>query len=150
MEDLGCGLLPSILYRQAMTEILKKDGTKFKFLLVDDSRFARMGLGKIVEQVGGEIIGEATSGEEALRRFEDLKPDVVTMDMSLPDTDGITLVRRFVGMNPRVLIVLISGISHEEVIEEALRTGAEHFISKPLNLDKAVEILRWVLQESDV
>lgn len=132
-----------------MTDILKKDGKKFRFLLVDDSRFARISLGKIVEQVGGEVSGEAVSGEEALRQFEELKPDVVTMDMSLPDTDGITLVRRFIGISPQTLIILISGISHEEVIEEALRAGAEHFISKPLNLDKAVEIVRWVLKESD-
>jgi DNA-binding NarL/FixJ family response regulator len=132
-----------------MTEILKKDGKKFRFLLVDDSRFARISLSKVVEQVGGEVVGEATSGEEALRLFEELRPDIVTMDMSLPDTDGITLVRRFMGINPHTLIILISGISHEEVIEEALRAGAEHFISKPLNLDKAVEIVRWVLEESD-
>ncbi|HWP49396.1 MAG TPA: response regulator [Candidatus Limnocylindrales bacterium] len=132
-----------------MAEILKKDGKKFRFLLVDDSRFARISLSKVVEQVGGEVVGEATSGEEALRRFEELRPDIVTMDMSLPDTDGITLVRRFMGINPQTLIILISGISHEEVIEEALRAGAEHFISKPLNLNKAVEIVRWVLEESD-
>jgi DNA-binding NarL/FixJ family response regulator len=137
------------MMNENMTDILKKDGKKFRFLLVDDSRFARISLGKIVEQVGGEVSGEAVSGEEALRQFEELKPDVVTMDMSLPDTDGITLVRRFIGISPQTLIILISGISHEEVIEEALRAGAEHFISKPLNLDKAVEIVRWVLKESD-
>lgn len=118
--------------------------------MVDDSRFARTSLGKIIDQIGGEVVGEAVSGKEALHRFEELKPDVVTLDMSLPDTDGITLVHRFMGINPRVLIILISGISHEEVIEEALRAGAEHFISKPLNLEKAVKIIQWVLEESDL
>ena len=127
----------------------KKDGSPFSFLIVDDSRFARSSLIKLVQQIGGEIIGEAASGAEALELHAQLKPDVVTMDLSLPDVDGIILVRKMMNVDPHTLIILSSGISHEEVIEEALRAGAEHFISKPLDMDKAKQIIEWVLRVSD-
>jgi two-component system, chemotaxis family, chemotaxis protein CheY len=126
----------------------KKDGAPFSFLIVDDSRFARSSLVKLVEQIGGNVIGEAASGAEALELHASLKPDVVTMDLSLPDVDGIILVRKMMSVDPHTLIILSSGISHEEVIEEALRAGGEHFISKPLDVDKAKQIIEWVLRVS--
>ncbi|MCP4405362.1 MAG: response regulator [bacterium] len=129
--------------------MVKKDGTLFTFLIVDDSRFARSSLVKLVEQIGGNVIGEAASGAEALEKHADLHPDVVTMDLSLPDVDGIILVRKMMGVYPDTLIILSSGISHEEVIEEALRAGGEHFISKPLDVEKAKLIIDWVIQVSD-
>lgn len=126
----------------------KKDGNPFDFLIVDDSRFARSSLVKLVEGIGGNVVGEAASGEEALRLHEELHPDLVTMDLSLPDVDGIILVRKMMSVDPHTLIILSSGISHEEVIEEALRAGAEHFISKPLDVEKAVQIIEWVMRTS--
>jgi len=129
--------------------MLKKDGNPFTFLIVDDSRFARSSMVKLVEQLGGDVIGEAASGAEALELHEQLQPDVVTMDLSLPDVDGIILVRKMMSVNPNTLIVLSSGIPHEEVIEEALRAGAEHFISKPLDMEKAKKIIEWVLRVSN-
>ena len=129
--------------------MLKKDGNPFSFLIVDDSRFARSSLVKLVEQIGGTVAGEAASGAEALELHEKLKPDVVTMDLSLPDVDGIILVRKMISVDPHSQIILSSGISHEEVIEEALRAGAAHFISKPLNVDRAKKIIEWVMQVSE-
>jgi two-component system chemotaxis response regulator CheY len=129
--------------------MLKKDGNPFSFLIVDDSRFARSSLVKLVEQIGGTVTGEAASGAEALELHEKLKPDVVTMDLSLPDVDGIILVRKMISFDPHSQIILSSGISHEEVIEEALRAGAAHFISKPLNVDRAKKIIEWVMQVSE-
>jgi two-component system chemotaxis response regulator CheY len=129
--------------------MLKKDGSPFSFLIVDDSRFARSSLVKLVEQIGGNVVGEAASGAEALELHEKLKPDIVTMDLSLPDVDGIILVRKMMSVDPHTQIILSSGISHEEVIEEALRAGAEHFISKPLDVDKAKKIIEWVIQVSE-
>jgi two-component system chemotaxis response regulator CheY len=129
--------------------MVKKDGNPFSFLIVDDSRFARSSLIKLVAQIGGDVIGEAASGAEALEQHEKLKPDVVTMDLSLPDVDGIILVRKMMNVDPHTLIILSSGISHEEVIEEALRAGAEHFISKPIDMEKAKQIIEWVLRVSD-
>jgi two-component system chemotaxis response regulator CheY len=129
--------------------MIKKDGTPFSFLIVDDSRFARSSLIKLVENLGGNVIGQAASGAEALELHKQLQPDVVTMDLSLPDVDGIILVRKMMSVDPHTLIILSSGISHEEVIEEALRAGAEHFISKPLDVEKAKKIIEWVLRISD-
>jgi two-component system, chemotaxis family, chemotaxis protein CheY len=129
--------------------MVKKNGDFFTFLIVDDSRFARSSLVKLVEQLGGQIVGEAASGEEALALHERLQPDVVTMDLSLPDVDGIILVRKMMSVDPHTLIILSSGISHEEVIEEALRAGAEHFISKPLDMEKAKKIIEWVVRVSN-
>ncbi|PID55778.1 two-component system response regulator [candidate division KSB3 bacterium] len=128
--------------------MLKKNGTPFTYLIVDDSRFARSSLVRLVEQIGGEVIGEAASGAEALERHAALKPDVVTMDLSLPDVDGIILLRKMISIYPDALIILSSGISHEEVIEEALRAGGEHFISKPLDVEKAKNIIEWVIRAS--
>ncbi len=129
--------------------MLKKDGTPFNFLIVDDSRFARSSLVKIVEQIGGKVVGEAASGAEALEQHETLKPEIVTLDLSLPDVDGIILVRKMMSSDPNTHIILSSGISYEEVIEEALRAGGEHFISKPLNVEKAHQIIEWVLKMSE-
>src|SRR5512137_1811634 len=98
--------------------MVKKNGDFFTFLIVDDSRFPRSSLVKLVEQIGGQIIGEAASGEEALALHERLHPDVVTMDLSLPDVDGIILVRKMMSVDPHTLIIVSSGISYEEVIEE--------------------------------
>ena len=116
---------------------------------MDDSRFARSSLVKLVQQLGGDVIGEAASGAEALEMHERLAPDAVTMDLSLPDVDGIILVRKMMTVNPNTLIILSSGIPHEEVIEEALRAGGEHFISKPLDVNKAKKIIEWVLRVSN-
>ncbi len=104
---------------------------------------------KLVEQLGGDVIGEAASGAEALELHEQRQPDVVTLDLSVPDVDGIILVRKMMSVNPNTLIILSSGIPHEEVIEEALRAGAEHFISKPLDIEKAKKIIEWVLRVSN-
>ncbi len=126
----------------------KQDGSPYTFLIVDDSRFARSSLVKLVQDIGGEVVGEAASGAEALDLHEQLHPDIVTLDLSLPDVDGIILVRKMMSTDPNTLIILSSGISYEEVIEEALRAGGEHFISKPLNVETAKQIIEWVMRMS--
>lgn len=118
-----------------------------KILIVDDSKTICMKLQKILESHDFSVVGCAHSGEEALTRYGELKPDLVTMDLILPGIDGIEATRKILEQDPKAKVVVVSSVgSFPQKITEALEAGARNIISKPFEEDKVVSVLDKVLQ----
>lgn len=102
-----------------------------KILIVDDSRTSRKILKGILEGEGYEVIGEATNGQEGYDRYVELKPDVVTMDITMPVLDGIEALKKIKGEYPDAKVVMVTAAGQKTKMVEAVQNGADEFVSKP-------------------
>ena len=102
-----------------------------KILIVDDSRTSRKILKGILENAGYEVIGEATNGQEGYDRYVELKPDVVTMDITMPVLDGIEALKKIKGEYPEAKVIMVTAAGQKTKMVEAVQNGANEFVSKP-------------------
>jgi two-component system, chemotaxis family, chemotaxis protein CheY len=109
-------------------------------LIVDDSAIVRRLIRMIIEKAGHTVISEAENGEEAYIKYKVFRPDLVTMDISMPVMDGITAVKKIIASFPEANIIMISAITQKELVFEALENGAKRYIFKPLT-DEKVEFV---------
>lgn len=116
-----------------------------KVLVVDDSEFMRKVLRNILEAGGHKVI-EARNANEALDRYVREGADVITMDIVMPDLDGIEAVKRLKGANKRARIIMISALGHQKTVMRSLEAGAVDFIIKPFTADDVLESVNAVLQ----
>ncbi len=116
-----------------------------KVLVVDDSEFMRKVLRNILE-AGGHKVFEAKSADEALEKFRRDGADIITMDIVMPDKDGIEAVRRLKEANARAKIIMISALGHQKTVMRSLEAGAVDFIIKPFTADDVLESVNAVLQ----
>lgn len=128
-------------------ELLNEDGSAVRFLVVDDSRFARENLRSIIESFGGDLAGQAENGAAAITEYERLHPDVVLMDITMPVMDGISAVEKLVQRNPDACVVMVSSVGYQENVAAALKGGARHFVQKPVNPEMLYEVIQYVLSE---
>ena len=112
-----------------------------RVLVVDDVAFMRMMLKDILLKGGFEIAGEATNGAEAVRLYQELKPDLVTMDITMPEVDGIAAVKEIKKIDPNAKVVMVSAMGQQAMVIEAIRSGAADFIVKPFQPDRVLEAL---------
>lgn len=110
-------------------------------LVVDDAAFMRMRLRNIVEEFGATVIGEATNGNEAIQKFQELKPGLVFLDITMPEMDGISALKAIREIDSSVRVVMISAIGQKEVITDALKAGANDYITKPFDVDQVKSAL---------
>jgi two-component system chemotaxis response regulator CheY len=111
-----------------------------KVLVVDDSKFMRLTLKNMIEkQTGHIVVGEAEDDTQALNQYKLLKPDLVTMDVIMPVESGLLAVKNIIAFDPNALIIMVSAMGQEKVIEEAKSLGAKGFITKPVKLDELVQ-----------
>ena len=115
-------------------------------LIVDDALFMRMMIKDILSKDGFEIVGEAENGAEAVEKYADLKPDLVTMDIVMPEMDGIEAVRTIIKMDPGARVLMCSAMGQQPLVVEALEAGARDFIIKPFQPEKVVEAVRKALR----
>ena len=104
-------------------------------MIVDDSKFARKMLFDILTEKGHQIVGEAENAEEAVELYERLKPDLVTLDIIMPEvegTDAISAVREMIRLNPKARVVIVCAMRQQEVVEECIQAGAKDYIVKPI------------------
>jgi two-component system, chemotaxis family, chemotaxis protein CheY len=127
----------------------KQDGKPVRYLVVDDSVFARKSLARLIEAFGGELAGEAGDGLAAIAEYGRTRPDLVLMDITMPQMEGIEAVERIVRQYPEARIVMVSSVGYQDNILAALQKGARHFIQKPVKADALYEILRYVLSDED-
>jgi two-component system, chemotaxis family, chemotaxis protein CheY len=127
--------------------LLTRENKIVRYLVVDDSVFARKNLIKMIELFGGEVAGEAGDGLTAIAEFNRSKPDVVLMDITMPQMEGIEAVERIVRQHPSARIVMVSSVGYQENILAALQKGAKHFVQKPVKAEVLYEILRYVLSD---
>jgi two-component system chemotaxis response regulator CheY len=119
-----------------------------RVLVVDDAIFMRNTLKDVFVAAGFEIAGEAQHGIEAVDRYKQLKPDLVTMDIVMPYKSGIEATRDIVKADPRALIVMCSALGQENLVMEAIEAGAADFIIKPFKQDEVLAVVRKVLGET--
>lgn len=121
----------------------KGDGSMAKrVLVVDDAAFMRMMLKNILTSAGYEVIGEAENGEKALFKYKELKPDVVTLDITMPDVDGITAVKNIIEYDPKARIIMCSAMGQQTMVLDAIKAGAKDFIIKPFQKERVIEALK--------
>src|SRR6266852_8691024 len=122
-----------------------RDLKPVRYLIVDDSVFARKNLRRMIETFGGQVVAEANDGLTAITEYNRIKPDVVLMDITMPQMEGIEAVERIVRQHPDARIVMVSSVGYQENILAALQKGAKHFVQKPVKPEVLYEILRYVL-----
>ncbi|MGB6483386.1 MAG: response regulator [Candidatus Acidiferrales bacterium] len=127
----------------------KQDSQPVRYLVVDDSVFARKNLAKMINSFGGEVVGEAGDGCTAITEYARTKPDIVLMDITMPQMEGIEAVERIVRQHPDARIVMVSSVGYQDNILAALQKGARHFVQKPVKPDVLYEIIRYVLTDED-
>ena len=112
-----------------------------KVLIVDDAAFMRMMLRDILAKNGFEVVGEADNGKVAVQMYSELKPDVVTMDITMPEMDGIAAVKKIKEADPAAKVVMVSAMGQQAMVIEAIRSCAADFIVKPFQPDRVLEAL---------
>src|SRR5712672_4069185 len=127
--------------------LIRKDGMPIRYLVVDDSVFARKNVAKMVEAFGGEIVGEAGDGCTAITEYDRTTPDIVLMDITMPQMEGIEAAERIIRSHPDARVVMVSSVGYQENILAALQKGAKHFVQKPVKAEVLYEILRYVLSD---
>ncbi len=127
--------------REEHNEGIKKDGTPYKVLLVDDSVFIRKQLAQILTSEGYEIVGQANDGVEGVELYKKLAPnvDMVTMDITMPNLDGISALEQILAFDKKAKIIMITALGKEELVRKSLMMGAKNYIVKPLDRNKVLD-----------
>lgn len=108
-------------------------------LVVDDAAFMRMMIKDILTKNGYSVVGEADNGLNAIDKYEELQPDLVTMDITMPEMDGITAVKEIRKRNPNARIIMCSAMGQQAMVIDAIQAGARDFIVKPFQPDRVLE-----------
>ena len=124
-----------------------EDGQPVRYLIVDDSVFARKNLARMIESFGGQIVGEAGDGVTAIKEYERLSPDIVLMDITMPQMEGIEAAEKIVRDHPGARIVMVSSVGYQENIVAALQRGARHFVQKPVTPEVLYEVIKYVMKD---
>jgi Response regulator containing CheY-like receiver domain and AraC-type DNA-binding domain len=112
-----------------------------KVLVVDDAAFMRLSLKTILERNGYEVIGEAVNGKDAIEKYKILQPEIVTMDITMPDMDGIQGLSEIIKFDPKANVVMLSAMGQETRIREAITIGAKGFVVKPFKEESLIKAL---------
>jgi two-component system chemotaxis response regulator CheY len=123
------------------------DGQPVRYLIVDDSVFARKNLAQMVETFGGQVVGEAGDGVSAISEYDRLSPDIVLMDITMPQMEGIEAAEKIVHDHPGARIVMVSSVGYQENIVAALQRGARHFVQKPVKAEVLYEVIKYVMRD---
>ncbi|ABS60547.1 MULTISPECIES: chemotaxis protein CheY [Fervidobacterium] len=117
-----------------------------KVLVVDDAAFMRMMLKDILTKAGHEVVGEAANGVEAVEKYKELKPDVVTMDITMPEMNGIDAIKEIKKFDPNATVIVCSAMGQQAMVIEAIQAGAKDFIVKPFQAARVIEAIQKVLK----
>lgn len=113
-----------------------------KVLIVDDAAFMRMMIKDILEKNGFEVVGEANNGLKAVELYKKESPDVVTMDITMPDMDGIEAVKQIKAFDPNAKVIMCSAMGQQSMVMDAIRAGAKDFIVKPFQAERVLEAIK--------
>ena len=114
-------------------------------LIVDDAAFMRMMLKDILTKNGYNVAGEASNGTEGVNKYIELKPDIVTLDITMPEMDGLAALKEIKKSDPNALVIMCSAMGQQAMVIEAIQAGAKDFIVKPFQADRVIEAIRKVI-----
>ena len=115
-----------------------------RVLIVDDAMFMRMMLKDILSKNGYEVVGEAANGREAIDKYIELRPDLVLLDITMPEMEGIEALKKIKMIDPKAKIIMCSAMGQQVMVIEAIQNGALDFVVKPFQQDRVIESLRKV------
>src|ERR1700731_3336556 len=127
--------------------VRSKDLRPVRYLVVEDAIFARKNLARMIESLGGQVADEAGDGCTAITEYSRTQPDIVLMDITMPQMEGIEAVERIVQEHPEARIIMVSSVGYQENIVAALQRGARHFVQKPVKPEVLYEVIKYVLGE---
>jgi two-component system chemotaxis response regulator CheY len=116
-----------------------------KILIVDDAAFMRTIITDILVKNGFEIAGEASTGVEAIKKYKELSPDLVTLDITMPEMDGITSLKEIKKFDPDAKIIMCSAMGQQVIVIDAIQAGAKDFVVKPFQAERVVEAVKKAL-----
>lgn len=114
-------------------------------LVVDDAAFMRMMIKDILGKNGYNVVGEAENGAKALEKYNELKPDLVLMDITMPEVDGIKALKNIKAADPNALVIMCSAMGQQAMVIESIQAGAKDFIVKPFQPDRVLEAVKKVV-----
>ena len=114
-------------------------------LIVDDAAFMRMMIKDILSKNGYTVAGEAENGVKAIEKYNELKPDLVLMDITMPDKDGIQALKDIKAADPNAKIIMCSAMGQQAMVIESIQAGAKDFIVKPFQADRVIEAVKKVV-----
>lgn len=114
-------------------------------LVCDDAVFMRTMIGDILTEAGLDVIGEASSGKDAVAKYKLLRPDLVTMDIIMPEMGGIDAVRAITEFDPQARVLMCSAMGQQALVAEAIQAGAKDFVVKPFQPSRVLEAVQRVL-----
>jgi two-component system chemotaxis response regulator CheY len=109
-----------------------------RIMIVDDAAFMRKMLNDALAEGGHEVVGEAANGTEAVDRFRELRPDVTTLDITMPEKDGLEALREILAFDPSAKVVMCSALGQESKVLEAIKSGAKDFVVKPFQAERVL------------
>ena len=112
-----------------------------KVLVVDDAAFMRIKLKDILEKNNYEVVGEAENGIEAIEKYKEVSPDIVTMDITMPEMDGVQALKEIKAFDPNAKILMCSAMGQQSMVMDAIRAGAVDFIVKPFDTERVIHAL---------
>ena len=115
-----------------------------RMMVVDDSGLTVKKMAKLLEELGHQIAGTATTGREAVETYAAVAPDMVAMDITMPDMDGIEATRRIMARSPQACIVIVTSHGQEQMVMDAIEAGAKGYILKPVKKEKLAETLETI------
>lgn len=116
-----------------------------RILVVDDAAFMRMMLKDILKKNGYEVVGEAADGAEAVSKFDELRPELVTLDITMPEMDGIEALKKIKTIDPAAKVIMCSAMGQQAMVIDAIQAGAKDFIVKPFQADRVIEAIKKTL-----
>ncbi|MDQ0227596.1 response regulator [Metabacillus niabensis] len=112
-----------------------------KIMIVDDAAFMRMMIKDILTKNGYEVVAEAADGAQAVEKYKEHQPDLVTMDITMPEMDGIAALKAIKEINPNAKIIMCSAMGQQAMVIDAIQAGAKDFIVKPFQADRVLEAI---------
>jgi two-component system chemotaxis response regulator CheY len=110
-----------------------------RVLVVDDAAFMRKVVSDALNGGGHEVIGEASNGAEAVARYQELQPELMTLDITMPEMDGLTALKEIIAIDPSARIIMCSALGQESKVLEAIKAGAKDFVVKPFKADRVLD-----------
>ena len=110
-----------------------------RILVVDDAAFMRKMVSDALTKGGHEVVGEAGNGHEAILRFQELKPELTTLDITMPEKDGLSALREIIELDPTARVIMCSALGQESKVLESIKLGARDFVVKPFKAERVLE-----------
>ena len=125
----------------------RPEGGSYKVLVVDDSMFIAKQLGQIFTSEGFEVAGTASDGAQGVEKYKELRPDIVTMDITMPVMDGVSALEKILEFDKEAKVIMVSALGKEDVVKKSLLMGAKSYIVKPMDRKKVLERVVSVLKQ---